>query len=203
MAPITTTKMDSSGITYTTNGRHLSQPRYLVPSSSCGALPGTSKALPMMYATKVIDSRMPGTIPANSSLVIDMLERLPNSTIRAEGGISMSTPPIAITGPMANVGWYFFSSITGVIDRPSIAVVAIVEPEIAENAVPATTETTESRAGTRWIRRSKPSITRRASPVWNRISPIRMNSGIGVKEKVRTDAMELRASWSTPAKPPM
>lgn len=43
--------------------------------------------------------------------------------------------------------------------------VAMVEPEIAEKAVPATTETTESLAGTRLMSRSNPSITLTASPV--------------------------------------
>ena len=29
----------------------------------------------------------------------------PSSTVRAEGGISMSTAPIAMMGPVASVGW--------------------------------------------------------------------------------------------------
>ena len=48
---------------------------------------------------------------------------------------------------------------TGSISEPSIAVVAMVEPEMAENTVPATTATTASRPGTCRIRRSTPSIT--------------------------------------------
>jgi hypothetical protein len=44
-------------------------------------------------------------------------------------------------------------------------VVAIVEPEIAENTVPATTATTASRPGTCRTSRSMPSITLTASPV--------------------------------------
>ena len=46
-----------------------------------------------------------------------------------------------------------------------MAVVAIVEPEIAENTVPDTTATTASRPGTCLISRSTPSITLIASPV--------------------------------------
>ena len=34
-----------------------------------------------------------------------MPARLPSSTVRAEGGISMSTPPMAMIGPMAMLGW--------------------------------------------------------------------------------------------------
>ena len=53
----------------------------------------------------------------------------------------------------------------GSISEPSIAVVAMVEPEIAENTVPATTATTASRPGTCLIRRSTPSMTLIARPV--------------------------------------
>jgi CRP-like cAMP-binding protein len=81
--------------------------------------------------------------------LMEMLAKLPNKTISAEGGINMSTPPMAMMGPMASEGWYFFSNMMGVMERPNMAVVAMVEPEMAEKAVPATTETTGSRAGTR------------------------------------------------------
>src|ERR1041384_6057634 len=54
-----------------------------------------------------------------------------------------------------------------------MAVVAMVEPEIAENTVPATTATTARRPGTCWIRRSTPSITFTASPVGNSTRPPR------------------------------
>ena len=85
---------------------------------------------------------------------------------------------------------------------PSIAVVAMVEPEIAENTVPATTATTASRPGTCRIRRSTPSMTFTASPVWNSTSPIRMKSGIGVSEKLATEPTLLRANCVSPASPP-
>src|SRR5206468_11688487 len=71
----------------------------------------------------------------------------------------------------------------------------MVEPEIAENTVPATTATTASRPGTCRIRCSTPSITFTASPVWNSTSPMRMKSGMGVSEKLATDPTELRANW--------
>src|SRR6267143_4893956 len=90
----------------------------------------------------------------------------------------------------------------GSIRLPSRAVVAMVEPEIAENTVPATMATTASRPGTWRISRSTPSITFTASPVWNSTSPIRMKSGIGVSEKLATDPTELRANWTNPASPP-
>ena len=81
----------------------------------------------------------------------------------------------------------------------------MVEPEIAENTVPATTATTASRPGTCRISRSTPSITFMARPVWNSTSPIRMNSGIGVSEKFdhRDDAVAhelLRGPASPPRK---
>src|SRR3954468_13555629 len=91
---------------------------------------------------------------------------------------------------------------TGSIRLPSMAVVAMVDPEIAENTVPATTATTASRPGTSRIKRSTPSITFTASPVWNSTSPMRMNSGIGGSEKLATEPMLLRASCVSPASPP-
>src|SRR6266513_2923073 len=78
----------------------------------------------------------------------------------------------------------------------------MVEPEIAENTVPATTATTASRPGTCRTSRSTPSITFTARPVWNRTSPIRMKSGIGVSEKLATEPTLFRASCVSPASPP-
>ncbi len=78
----------------------------------------------------------------------------------------------------------------------------MVDPEIAENTVPATTATTASRPGTRRISRSTPSITLSAMPVWNSTSPIRMNSGIGVSEKFMTEMTLLRTTCARPGSPP-
>ena len=83
---------------------------------------------------------------------------------------------------------------TGSISEPSIAVVAIVEPEIAEKIVPATIATTASRPGTWLISRSTPSMTFSARPVWNSTSPIKTKSGIGVSEKLIAAATLLRAT---------
>ena len=46
----------------------------------------------------------PGTTPPIRSFEIEMPERLPRSTVSAEGGISMSTAPIAMIGPVAIAG---------------------------------------------------------------------------------------------------
>ena len=54
---------------------------------------------------------------------------------------------------------------TGSMSEPSMAVVAMVEPEMAENTVPATTATTAKRPGTRMMSRSTPSMTLKARPV--------------------------------------
>src|SRR5215831_17639118 len=91
---------------------------------------------------------------------------------------------------------------TGSISEPSMAVVAMVEPEMAEKTVPATTATTASRPGTWRTRRSIPSMTFSASPVWKRTSPIRTKSGIGVSEKLITAAALFLSIWLKPASPP-
>ena len=90
----------------------------------------------------------------------------------------------------------------GSIRLPSIAVVAMVEPEIAENTVPATMAMTESRPGTRRISSAKASIALSATPVWNSTSPISTKNGIGVSEKLVTDGTALRASCDSPGSPP-
>ena len=47
----------------------------------------------------------PGTTPPISNFEIEIPDRLPSSTVSADGGISMSTAPIAMIGPVANAGW--------------------------------------------------------------------------------------------------
>src|SRR5215475_2348158 len=90
----------------------------------------------------------------------------------------------------------------GSISEPSSAVVAMVEPEIAENTVPATIAITERRPGTRRISSANASIALSATPVWNSTSPIRTKNGIGVSENEVTDCTALRASWTRPCSPP-
>jgi hypothetical protein len=78
----------------------------------------------------------------------------------------------------------------------------MVEPEIAENTVPATTATTASRPGTWRISRSMASIAFIATPVWNSTSPISTKKGIGVSEKLVMETTPLRTSCARPASPP-
>src|SRR5262245_54013017 len=85
---------------------------------------------------------------------------------------------------------------------PSSAVVAMVDPEMAENTVPATTATTARRPGTRPITRSMASMARMASPVWKSTSPISTKNGMGVSEKLAIDATPLRTICTSPAWPP-
>src|SRR3954451_8769944 len=90
----------------------------------------------------------------------------------------------------------------GSMRLPSSAVVAMVEPEIAENTVPATIAITERRPGMRRISSANASIAFSASPVWNSTSPISTKNGIGVSEKLVTDCTALRASCARPGSPP-
>src|SRR6187455_1472428 len=90
----------------------------------------------------------------------------------------------------------------GSISVPRRAVVAMVEPEIAENTVPATIAITERRPGTRRISSANASIAFSATPVWNSTSPISTKNGIGVSEKLVTDCTALRASCASPGSPP-
>src|SRR4051812_8536450 len=143
----TTTKIDTSGITYCTKGFSFAQPWYSV-NELAGASAGLSFTRVMMYTTNATLRMRPGMTPPISSFEIEMPERLPRSTVSAEGGISISTAPMAMIGPVAITGLYPRESMTGSINEPSMAVVAMVEPEMAEKIVPATTATTASRPGT-------------------------------------------------------
>ena len=103
----------------------------------------------------------------------------PTSTASAEGGISMAMAPDAMIGPIAMEGWYPRFSIPGSRVEPSMAVLAMVDPDSAAKIVPPKIVTTDIRPGRRVTTRSMASMARCATPVWNRISPIRMNSGMG------------------------
>ena len=78
----------------------------------------------------------------------------------------------------------------------------MVEPEIAENTVPATMAITDSRPGTREMTLSKASMAFMATPVWNSTSPISTKKGIGVSEKLVTEATPLRTTCISPGSPP-
>ena len=99
----TTTKIDTSGITYCTKGFSFAQPWYSV-NKLAGASAGLSFTRVMMYTTNATLRMRPGTTPPINSFDMEIPERLPSSTVSAEGGISMSTAPIAISGPVAMVG---------------------------------------------------------------------------------------------------
>ena len=86
------------------NGPHFSQPCQRCAATG-GASAGCSFTRTMIQATNVADRMSPGVTPPTSSFEIEMPERLPRSTVSAEGGISMSTAPIAMIGPAAMVGW--------------------------------------------------------------------------------------------------
>ena len=47
----------------------------------------------------------PGMIPPISKPLMEIPDKLPSNTVRPEGGISMSTAPMAMIGPMARLGW--------------------------------------------------------------------------------------------------
>ena len=74
-------------------------------SLSAGAKCGLMLTRTMIHNTKAIERIMPGTTPPISSLEIEMPDSEPSSTVNAEGGISMSTAPMAMMGPVAMVGW--------------------------------------------------------------------------------------------------
>ncbi len=58
-----------------------------------------------IHSTNATERIMPGTTPPISSLEIEMPDSEPSNTVRADGGISMSTAPMAMMGPAAIVGW--------------------------------------------------------------------------------------------------
>ena len=59
----------------------------------------------MIHRTKATDRMTPGTTPPIRSFEMEIPDSEPSKTVKAEGGISMSTAPIAMMGPVAIVGW--------------------------------------------------------------------------------------------------
>src|SRR5260221_13559792 len=100
MEATTTTKIETSGRTYWTKGRNFSQPRYSVKLAA-GASDGFIFTRPTMFTTKAALRLSHGTMSPIRSLEVEIPERLPSKTVRADGEISISTAPIAISGPAA------------------------------------------------------------------------------------------------------
>src|SRR5690554_226757 len=187
MLPTTAIKMPNSGTTSRMNGFHLAQPATRSPGSSGGASEGSILQRRATYSRNRTANSTPGTMPPMSNCDMEMPARLPNMTASAEGGISMAMPPTAMMGPIAIFGWYPRRSISGSSVPPIMAVFAMVEPERVANTVPPITDTMDKRPGTLAISSSTALMARYATPVWKRISPIRMKSGMGVSEKLLTD----------------
>src|SRR5215468_1799076 len=103
IAPTTTVKISTSGTTYTSSNRQLCQVRCDSIGVE-GARDGVNCTRTIMYATNATDSIKPGIMPPISNFEIEIPDRLPSSTVSAEGGISISTAPIAMIGPVAMVG---------------------------------------------------------------------------------------------------
>ena len=84
---------------------------------------------------------------------------------------------------------------------PRTAVVAMVEPLRLENTVPDSTARMLSRPGRRPNMRSITSTAWKATRECHRISPMRMNSGMGSRTNVETESYMLSVSeWN--ARPP-
>ena len=104
MATMTSAKIITSGVTLISSGPQRAQPT-VGSGSDGGASAGLRQALKMIQPRNISAITMPGTTPAISRPEIEMPARLPSSTVNADGGISMSTPPMAMLGPMARRGW--------------------------------------------------------------------------------------------------
>ena len=78
-------------------------------------------------------------MPAISSAPMLSPARLPSSTPREDGGISMARPPVPMMGPMDMCGAYPRRVISGIISEPSMAVLAMVDPVSVEKVEPPAT----------------------------------------------------------------
>ena len=104
MATITIAKIKTSGVTLISNGPQRAQP-VVGSGSDCGASSGWRQALKMIQPRNIAAIITPGTRPAINSPLMEIPARLPSRTVSADGGMSMSTPPMAMMGPMASRGW--------------------------------------------------------------------------------------------------
>ena len=82
--------------------------------------------------------------------------------------------------------------------RPTVAVVAAEEPEIAANIVQPSTLTWSSRPGSRVVHGASPVKSEAERREWNRISAIRMKSGSAMSSGVVVAfQMSCASSFST------
>ena len=79
----------------------------------------------------------------------------------------------------------------------------MLEPDSAANIVPPATAMYESRPGTRPKTLSRVENIRSAMPLWKNNSPMRMNSGTGIRRKFEIDRVALLIICSMPAGPPI
>ena len=111
MLPIITKKMDIKGATLTRSGFQRAQPYNIAASFSAGgARCGLHQQRTIMYVIKRALMISPGRMPATSNSAMEILTMLTllaivaKITARLEGGMSISTPPTAMIGPIAMVG---------------------------------------------------------------------------------------------------
>ena len=74
----------------------------------------------------------PGTKPARNRAPMEVLVRLPKTTIVRQGGIMTPMPPAAVTSAAANPGSYPLLFMGGIMTLPMAAVSAADDPEISE-----------------------------------------------------------------------
>jgi hypothetical protein len=105
-APTTIPKIESVGKTWLDRSSSTSPNRDSL-ALSISAVPRRVIGLhgPMIHTTNAIDKITPGMTPPMSNLEMEMPESEPNKTVNAEGGINISTAPMAMMGPAAMVGW--------------------------------------------------------------------------------------------------
>src|ERR1700730_5841085 len=143
----------------------------------------------------------PGTMIAINSAPTEMSAGEARITPRAEGGSITARPPDPITGPSVIGCLYPRRAISGTRILPSSAVVAAPDPAKVANMVPPPTAIRLNLPGMRPNHASSTSISLAAIPDRNRSSPMRMNRGTGMIEKLATESIDASTIWLTPAKP--
>ena len=118
------------------------------------------------------------------------------------GGMRIPRVPDAASAPVAKRRSYPKRSISGITIAPMVATVAMLEPVTAPNAPQARTEVMAIPPGIHPIHARRPSYNSVANPVWKTSCPMRTNSGIVTRTKLRASSHGTSAAWAMAAAGP-
>jgi hypothetical protein len=139
------------------------------PFSSEGAIPGVNFALTPMAIMNNRAMIIPGIVPAANKAAIDVSAMTPYIINPLLGGISNAKVPPAQTVPSVSLSLYFLFRNSGIATLPTIAALAVLDPNTAANIAESTIFDCNNLPGSLAINGSTLSYIRTLRPLTNMI----------------------------------